>query len=73
MNLKKKMTDQKFYPEQSPAFAAAIEALSGKKVAVLGHQRPDGDCIGSIVAVVRVLKSLGVEVIGLNRDSVPLH
>ena len=65
------MTDQKFYPEQSPGFAAAIESLKGKKVAVLGHQRPDGDCIGSIVAAVRVLKSLGIEAIGLNRDSVP--
>lgn len=65
------MTEQKFYPEQSPLFAAAVENLKGKKVAVLGHQRPDGDCIGSIVAVVRVLKSLGNEAVGLNRDAVP--
>jgi len=65
------MTDQKFYPEQSPIFAAAVDKLKGKKVAVLGHQRPDGDCIGSIVAVVRVLKSLGVDAVGLNRDAVP--
>lgn len=65
------MTDTKFYSEVSPRFAAAIEELKGKKVAVLGHQRPDGDCIGCIVAVVRVLKSLGIEAVGLNRDAVP--
>ncbi len=65
------MTDNKFYPEESPRFAKAIEALKGHKVAVLGHQRPDGDCIGSIVAVVRMLQSQGIEAIGLNRDATP--
>lgn len=65
------MTDYKFYPEDSVRFAQAIEQLKGQKVAVLGHQRPDGDCIGSTVAVVRVLQSLGVEAIGLNRDATP--
>ena len=64
-------TEQKYFPEQSATFAAAIESIKGKKVAVLGHQRPDGDCIGSIVAVVRMLKSHGVEAVGLNRDPVP--
>jgi hypothetical protein len=61
------MTNKKFYPKESARFAAAIENLKGHKVAVLGHQRPDGDCIGSTVAFVRVLKSLGIEAIGLNR------
>ncbi len=65
------MTDNKFYPEDSPRFAQAVEKLKGHKVAVLGHQRPDGDCIGSTVAVVRVLKSLGIDAIGLNRDATP--
>lgn len=65
------MTDQEFYPEESQRFAAAVEKLKGHKVAVLGHQRPDGDCIGSICAVVRALKSLGIEAVGLNRDDVP--
>lgn len=68
---KKRMTDNKFYPEDSARFAAAIESLKGQKVAVLGHQRPDGDCIGSTVAVVRVLKTLGIDAIGLNRDATP--
>jgi phosphoesterase RecJ-like protein len=65
------MTDNKFYPEESARFAQAIERLKGKKVAVLGHQRPDGDCIGSTVAFVRMLKNLGIEAIGLNRDATP--
>ena len=65
------MTDKKFYAEDSARFAAAIEKLKGQKVAVLGHQRPDGDCIGSTVAAVRVLMSLGIEAIGLNRDPTP--
>ncbi len=65
------MTDNKFYPEDSARFAKALESLKGQKVAVLGHQRPDGDCIGSTVAVVRVLNSLGIDAIGLNRDATP--
>jgi phosphoesterase RecJ-like protein len=65
------MTKAEFYPNESPLFAAAVEQLKGKKVAVCGHLRPDGDCIGSIVAVVRVLKSLGLDAIGINRDEVP--
>ena len=65
------MTDEKFFPEQSPLFADAIHALKGKKVAVIGHVRPDGDCIGSIVAVTRLLNHLGIEAVGLNRDEVP--
>lgn len=65
------MTNHKFFPKESARFAAALEKLKGRKVAVLGHQRPDGDCIGSTVAVVRVLKHLGVEAVGLNRDATP--
>lgn len=65
------MNDHKFYPEASARFAAAIEQLKGHKVAVLGHQRPDGDCIGSTVAVTRFLKSFGIQAIGLNRDATP--
>ena len=65
------MAEQQFFPVESPIFAQAIQCLKGHKVAVLGHQRPDGDCIGSIVAVVRVLESQGIEAVGLNRDEVP--
>ena len=42
-----------FYEQESAAFKACVESLKkeNKKVAVIGHVRPDGDCIGSTVAV----------------------
>ncbi|MGB0263668.1 MAG: DHH family phosphoesterase [Opitutales bacterium] len=60
-----------YFPEESARFAAAVESFKGRKVAVIGHVRPDGDCIGSIVAVTRLLNSMGVEAVGVNRDPVP--
>lgn len=60
-----------FYPQLSPKFASAVESLKGKKVAVLGHVRPDGDCIGSQVAVTRFLISQGIDAIGVNHHEVP--
>ena len=61
------MTNSKFFPAQSDCFAKVIDSFKGQKVAVLGHQRPDGDCTGSTVALVRMLRSLGIDSIGLNR------
>ena len=65
------MTNSKFFPAQSDCFAKVIGSFKGQKVAVLGHQRPDGDCIGSTVALVRMLRSLDIDSIGLNRDATP--
>lgn len=61
----------KFYPELSARFAALLATLAGRRIAVVGHARPDGDCIGSQVALARVLKSLGHDVICVNADPVP--
>lgn len=60
-----------FYPELSPRFAAFLQELRGRKIAVLGHARPDGDCIGSQAALVRVLRAQGIEAVCLNPDPVP--
>jgi phosphoesterase RecJ-like protein len=60
-----------FFPDISKRFLEAISALSDRKVAVIGHARPDGDCIGSQVAMARVLRTLGREVICVNADVVP--
>ena len=38
---------------------------------VIGHARPDGDCIGSQVALARVLQARGFDVICVNPDPVP--
>ena len=60
-----------FYPEFSPRFAGFIDQLRGRRIAVVGHARPDGDCIGSQVALARMLRARGHEVVCLNPDPVP--
>src|SRR4051812_42411900 len=62
---------EKFYPELSACFARLLTTLAGKKIAVIGHARPDGDCIGSQVAVARVLAAKGFDAICVNADPVP--
>lgn len=62
---------EKFYPELSARFAQFLERIRGRKVAVIGHARPDGDCIGSQVSLARVLQTLGHEVLCVNGDVVP--
>lgn len=44
---------------------------AGDRIAVIGHARPDGDCIGSQVALCRILRARGVEAICVNTDPVP--
>ncbi len=60
-----------YFPEQSPAFRKLLEPLRGRPVAVLGHLRPDGDCVGSQVALTRVLRALGHDAVAVNNDVVP--
>jgi bifunctional oligoribonuclease and PAP phosphatase NrnA len=59
------------YPEYSPRFARMLLELKGRRVAVIGHARPDGDCIGSQVAMARILRAQGNEIVCLNGDVVP--
>lgn len=65
------MPVEKFYPKLSAEFARLLATIAGRKVAVLGHARPDGDCIGSQVALARVLRARGHDVICVNPDPVP--
>ena len=62
---------EKFYPELSARFAQLLERLHGRRVAVIGHSRPDGDCIGSQVALARILAALGHDCVCVNSDPVP--
>lgn len=62
---------ERFYPELSDRFAALLPELKNRKIAVVGHARPDGDCIGSQVALTRVLAAAGVDIICVNADPVP--
>lgn len=43
----------------------------GKKIAVCGHLRPDGDCIGSQVAFTRFLRDHGVDAVAVLADEIP--
>jgi phosphoesterase RecJ-like protein len=60
-----------YYPEFQAQFVAFLDSLSGQRVAVIGHQRPDGDCIGSQVALTRALRARGIDAIAINPDPVP--
>jgi phosphoesterase RecJ-like protein len=60
-----------FYPEHSATFARLLDSLAGRKIVVIGHARPDGDCIGSQVALARVLTARGFDVVCVNGDAVP--
>ena len=60
-----------FYPQLSAEFARLLTLLAGRRVAIIGHARPDGDCIGSQIALARVLAARGFEVICVNPDPVP--
>ena len=53
------------------ALRRLIQGLQGRKVAVLGHMRPDGDCIGSQTALCRILLAEGIDAVCVNRDRVP--
>lgn len=48
-----------------------MDEFRGKKAAILGHRRPDGDCIGSQVGLCRILQGQGVEAVCVNEDFVP--
>jgi phosphoesterase RecJ-like protein len=60
-----------FYPEFAAQFASFLDGLRGQRVVVIGHQRPDGDCIGSQVALTRALRLRGIDAIAVNPDPVP--
>ena len=60
-----------FYPEFAGGFDRLLAALSGRRVAVVGHARPDGDCIGSQVGLARVLGAAGHDAVCVNPDPVP--
>lgn len=62
-----------YFPDHSPTFKAVLRQLSGHPLAVLGHIRPDGDCIGSQVGLARVLMAMGEDAICYNHHEVPLN
>ncbi len=62
-----------YFPAQSAAFEKLLKSLAGKRVAVIGHMRPDGDCIGSQVAFCRIARAAGIDAICVNHHAVPAY
>jgi phosphoesterase RecJ-like protein len=60
-----------YYPQHAAAFGEILRRVAGRRVAVIGHARPDGDCIGSQVALARALAARGDDVVCINGDPVP--
>ncbi len=65
------MSAKLYFPELAGAFERLLKAAAGRKIAVVGHARPDGDCIGSQVALSRMLAAQGLDVVCVNSDRVP--
>jgi phosphoesterase RecJ-like protein len=56
-------------PPATPAQLEAVELLrSSERVLLTGHERPDGDCLGSQAALARVLNARGQSAFVLNPD-----
>ena len=52
-------------------FFRVCEQLKGKRVGILGHLRPDGDCLGAQIALHELLSNVGADpIIGLVDDTV---
>ena len=61
-----------FFPELKEDFKRLLKAAAGKKIAVAGHMRPDGDCISSQFALADILRECGAEeVVCLNQNPLP--
>ena len=55
-----------------PNIERIIEAVRGaKNICIVGHVRPDGDCVGSQLGLALALKAEGKKVTVWNEDSVP--
>lgn len=62
-----------YFPQLASSFATLLASVREQRVVVIGHMRPDGDCIGSQVALVRVLRALGAQAVAVNRHPVPVN
>ncbi|MBC2605119.1 DHH family phosphoesterase [Pelagicoccus albus] len=60
-----------YYPKLAESFSELFASVANDRVLVLGHARPDGDCIGSQLALTRLLRAEGVDAVAYNADPVP--
>jgi phosphoesterase RecJ-like protein len=57
----------------APRARICAEIHNGKRFLITSHARPDGDSIGSQVALALALRALGKQVRMVNRDAPPAH
>lgn len=63
---------KKFFPQLEGFFPELLAACRGKKIAVAGHMRPDGDCAASQFALADILSGAGAaEVVCVNQNPLP--
>ncbi|MEM6672778.1 MAG: DHHA1 domain-containing protein [Planctomycetota bacterium] len=61
-------------PEPTDAQRAALELLAGaERILLTGHERPDGDCLGSEAALARILNARGQSAFVYNSDPPDEH
>ena len=48
-----------YFPELKDGFKKLLAEAKGKKIAVAGHMRPDGDCVSSEFALADILEKAG--------------
>lgn len=59
-------------PSNSASIATIVEAIGrGQRFVLSSHARPDGDSIGSQLAMAYALRALGKDVVCVNRDAAP--
>ncbi len=60
------------FPNFAADFKELLEYAREKKIAVAGHMRPDGDCIGSQLALADFLRQAGAKsVVCINQNPIP--
>jgi bifunctional oligoribonuclease and PAP phosphatase NrnA len=62
-----------FFPIFSEAFSQLLPSLVNKRVTVIGHIRPDGDCVGSQIALCRILRAAKIDAVAYNAHPIPLN
>ena len=60
-----------YYSNWASQWSECFGGLIDKRVGVLRHVKPDGDCIGSQSALVVALKNMGINAAALQQDKVP--
>jgi len=63
----------KYFPDFFADFQTLLKEAKGKNIAVIGHLRPDGDCISSMLGIAEILEAYAKpkRIVCLNKHDVP--